>query len=94
MVDEEKERQETETRLINTWAQMILDLIMAARIPVGFHLLASMSIALASVEAAVRKQVGETEWENLTSKKNELYLAHNMKEAIRGGSAKVIVPGE
>lgn len=90
--------EEQEAILINTYAQMILDLIKAARIPVNLRLVGALSIALETVAGIIEEHLTPEEkeamlraYEEKERGKKEIYLAHNMSDAKRGGTHKVVL---
>lgn len=89
--------EEREAMVINTYAQIILDLCAAARLPVGLRLVAGMAIALETMQRAFEASMTEDQKKALNeailrkADAKELYVAHNLGDAVRGGTAKVIL---
>lgn len=92
---EEFEKMSPEDRqavMLNSRAQMILDLIQAAALPLDLGTLAAMQLAMERIGSALEEAMEEIGEEK--RKVHELYLASNMAEAARGGSKKVIFDGK
>lgn len=83
--------EDQEAVLLNSRAQMILDLINAAAIPFDLRTLTAMQLGMERIAGALEKVMND---EDLKEKPSELYLASNMNDAMRGGSHKVIFDGK
>lgn len=85
--------EQQEAAIIATHAQMILDLVRAARLPLSIRTLAAMQVAMETFAEEVEAQLSPEDIAAVAAKTKEIYLARNMSDALKGGSHKAIITG-
>jgi hypothetical protein len=89
--------EQQEAAVIATHAQMILDLMRAARIPATLRTIAAMQVAMETIAEEIEANPTPEDKALIDQKlghAKEIYLASNMHDARKGGTHKVIITGE